>query len=113
MKKLYRASALALCFGLIAMGAAQAGRSVHKKNQVTVSYADLNISSKAGAEVLLFRLRVAASKACGGAPVMFDLHAEATYDACFKDALDKAVAQVASPLLAQIYGQPIRQASGR
>mgnify|MGYP001556044785 FL=1 len=113
MKTLYRTAALALSFGLIGTGAAQAGGSVHKKNQVVVSYADLNISSKAGAEILLFRLRVAASKSCGGVPQMGDLHDESAYDACYKQALDDAVAHVASPMGAEIYGRPIRQASGQ
>jgi len=113
MKTLYRTAALALSLGLIGTAAAQAGGSVHTKNQVVVSYADLNISSKAGAEVLLFRLRVAASKSCGGVPQMGDLHAQGAYDACFKEALNNAVAHVASPMVAEIYGQPIRQASGQ
>jgi len=113
MKNPGRTAALALSLGLIGIGAAQAGGSVHAKNQVVVSYADLNISNKAGAEVLLFRLRVAASKSCGGVPLMGDLHAETAYDACFKQALNDAVAHVASPMLAEIYGHPIRQASGK
>lgn len=113
MKTLYRTAALALSVGLIGTGAAEAGGSVHKKNQVVVSYADLNISSKAGAEILLFRLRVAASKSCGGVPQMGDLHAGIAYDACFKQALDNAVARVGSPMVAEIYGEPMRLIAGR
>ena len=113
MKTLYRTAALALSLGFIGTAAAQAGGSVHAKNQVLVSYADLNISSKAGAEILLFRLRVAASKSCGGVPQMGDLHAEAAYDACFKQALDGAVAHVGSPTLAELYGKPMSQVAGR
>jgi UrcA family protein len=113
MKTLYRTAALALGLGLIGAGAAQAGGPAPKKTQVVVSYADLNISSKAGAEVLLFRLRVAASKSCGGVPQIGDLHAQANYDVCFKQALDDAVAHVASPTLAELYGKPMSQIAGR
>ena len=66
---------------------------------VTVKYNDLNIGSRAGAQVLLKRIEAAANTACGGAPDIRQLNQLASFEACRKSALATAVAAVDSPML--------------
>ena len=66
----------------------------------TVSVADLDIGSPAGANAALARLRYAAKAACdpGGTP----LDGGTQYRACVSDAVDRAVASLGSPVLTAI-----------
>ncbi len=66
---------------------------------VTVKYSDLNIGSQAGAQVLLKRIDAAASTACGGAPDIRQLDQLASFEACRRPAVARAVAAVDSPML--------------
>ncbi|MFW2831167.1 UrcA family protein [Sphingomonas sp. ID0503] len=62
---------------------------------VRVSYADLNLSSKAGLLTLERRLRTAATRVCGTAP-MRDLHEISAHRACMNQALDVESRKMAS-----------------
>jgi len=66
---------------------------------VLVKYRDLNIGSPAGARVLLKRIVAAANTACGGAPDIRELDQRATFEACRKSAVARAVVAVDSPML--------------
>ena len=66
---------------------------------VTVKYGDLNVGSRAGAQVLLQRIEAAASTACGGAPDTRQLDRWALFEACRRSAVARAVAAVDSPML--------------
>jgi UrcA family protein len=66
---------------------------------VTVKYSDLNIGSRPGAQVLLKRIEAAANTACGGAPDIRRLDRLASFEACRRSAIDRAVVAVDSPLL--------------
>jgi UrcA family protein len=66
---------------------------------VAVKYGDLNIGSPAGAQRLLNRIEAAANTACGGAPDIRQLSRLASFEACHKFAVDRAVVAVDSPLL--------------
>jgi len=66
---------------------------------VSVRYGDLNIGSPAGAQVLLRRLEAAANTACGGAPDIRQLSQLASFEACRRSAVAKAVAAIDSPVL--------------
>jgi UrcA family protein len=66
---------------------------------VTVKYSDLNIGSRAGAQVLLKRIEAAAKTACGGAPDIRQLDQLASFEACRTSALARAVVAVDSPML--------------
>ena len=68
----------------------------------TVSYAGLDLTKPAGAEILYKRIRQAAFTVCGGyeSPVTWSY----TYKSrCFKTAVDEAVAKVNSPLLSALH----------
>jgi len=74
--------------------------------QVAVRYSDLNLTHEDGARTLLTRLDRAASHVCGGRPTIADLHAWASYEACRKAAMDRAVSTIRAPLVADLYGLP-------
>ncbi len=66
---------------------------------VTVKFGDLNIGSPAGAQVLLRRIKAAANTACGGAPDIRLLSQWASFEACRRSAVARAVVAVGSPML--------------
>ncbi|MDE2181927.1 MAG: UrcA family protein [Alphaproteobacteria bacterium] len=80
------------------------------RQEVTVSYADLDLSHPAGAAALLERLQAASQAVCGGMPNIRDLAAMARFKACRRQAMDRAVASVPAPLVAEIYGRPVHEA---
>ena len=66
---------------------------------VSVKYSDLNIGSRPGARVLLKRIAAAANTVCGGAPDIRQLSQLASFEACRRFAVARAVAAVDSPML--------------
>ena len=62
---------------------------------VRVSYADLNLTTQAGAATLYGRIRSAARQVCG--------YEGPSFTSCFKKAVGDAVAQVNSPQLTALY----------
>ena len=88
---------------VLAAGVAQAAPGVP---QVTVSYADLDITHAAGAKVLLERLTIASHTVCGEQPDARDLTSWQAYRSCARDALSRAVASVHEPLVARLFADP-------
>jgi UrcA family protein len=73
-----------------------------------VSYADLNLSHKAGAETLLFRIKSAAREVCEP-QLNRELGAGRRYRQCIDEAIARAVADVQAPVLAAVYREtPVR-----
>ncbi|NOT40709.1 MAG: UrcA family protein [Alphaproteobacteria bacterium] len=71
-----------------------------------VTFSDLNLANRAGAEVLLRRIRTAASQVCGGDPhisTMRDLRAARDFRSCVRTAVDGAVRQVNAPLVTALH----------
>ena len=92
-----------LAFGLSG-GVALANLTERGMESVSVSYAELDVSSPAGAEVLYDRLHQAAQEVCGvnERPTSpFYTAGAADRKACYRDALDRAVAQVDEPLVTE------------
>lgn len=73
---------------------------------VKVMTAGFNLDDAAGARIVLSRIRGAARQICGAEPTQREIAAHATYRACVKDAVDRAVAKTAHPLLATLNGTP-------
>jgi UrcA family protein len=98
--KLYTAIYCALGTAALcaASASAQAAEDVPSK---TVKFADLNITSQAGAKVLYGRIRAAARDVCrdssGGDPI-----GRLAVSACIEKAIDKAVKDVNSPVLTSL-----------
>lgn len=103
-KILYWAACFILTSGLSTYAAENSG------TRIAVRYGDLSLTHEDGARTLLTRLDHAATHVCGGHPAIADLHAWASYEACRKAALDRAVAAVPAPLVASLYGftRPVR-----
>lgn len=74
-----------------------------RTEHVVVDYSDLDISSLAGAQVLIERMRRAASRACAPSTDKAQLHLSPYYRTCVADALDRGVASVNSPVVAELY----------
>ncbi len=69
---------------------------------VAVSYAELDLSKPAGAQMLYDRLQRAAAKVCGvnqRSATVFYAASAAQKRSCYQDALSRAVAQVDAPLV--------------
>lgn len=81
--------------------AAQAGEPDNTVAHKVVSFRDLNLNSPEGVAVLYRRINNAAYEVCGN-PDRFDL-SELKLQICVKDAVSRAVAQVNSPMLTNLY----------
>ena len=79
--------------------------------KLSVSYADLNIESAAGIKALYSRLEFAAERVC--APFDDGQHRTANFhfQACYRSALDSAVAKINMPTLTAMHSRP-RPATG-
>ncbi len=74
--------------------------------QVTVRYDDLKVSEKSGAQALLFRITQAAAQVCGGKPDVLNLMKMRVFKGCMRDTMDRAVASLGEPSVAELYGLP-------
>ena len=97
--KLY--TAIYCTLGTAALCAASASVQAEDVPSKTVKFADLNITSQAGAKVLYGRIRAAARDVCRvstvGDPIM-----RPAVSACIEKAIDKAVKDVNSPVLTSL-----------
>jgi UrcA family protein len=106
-----RLAITSIAFTLSLFAGAHAGPYREVTQSVTVNYADLDLSRDAGARVLLDRIELAASKACGGEPDNRRAFAGAfqpnviEYLRCQKNAVRAAVADVNAPLLSWTFAQ--------
>jgi len=85
-----------------ALMALSTGANAADAPQVHVSYADLNISTPAGATVLYQRIRVAAAQVCG-ATDQRELARSAHSKPCSDKAIADAVAAVGNDALTDVY----------
>jgi UrcA family protein len=90
---------------LIALGSiASAQPALNGAKQEAVSYADLDLSRDASAQIFISRIHAAADWVCGGKPDQRDMGEWGAYQACVKQAMDKAVASINEPVVAHLYG---------
>ena len=108
--KLLSASAFALAISMAAVPAF-ADVTITEQRSVTVRYGDLDISTPAGAHALLARISHAAALACEEAETRIDLADVEATNACINQAIDRAVAEVGSPLVAEARGTGLAGAS--
>ncbi len=74
---------------------------------VKVSFADLELSSPAGAQSALNRIHAAAKTACGGEPDIRLLERLAIYHSCVKSTVKRAVASLDNPAVTALNaGEP-------
>lgn len=82
-----------------------AAPSPFDENSITVSYADLDVDSAAGARTLYTRLRSAAEQVCdvGSHLKLGSLAATAVAKDCYRESLDRAVAEIDNEQLTRIH----------
>lgn len=70
---------------------------------VKVQSSDLNLSTDAGAKVMLQRIRQAAKSVCGPAPTNQIDRVARLHEICVKDAVSRTVSQLNSPMITALY----------
>lgn len=104
---MYRAlTILASGISLLLATPAVAHPSAGKLPSLVVQYSDLDVTRKEGAVVLLDRLSHAARRVCNPEPNNKDLDGRTRYEACVKDSMDRAVADIHIPLVSALYFGP-------
>jgi UrcA family protein len=87
----------------MAQSEAAAARSIYR-DTVPVTYGDLNLASADGATTMLQRLHDAALNACGADDSSLPDYKWATHrSACYHRSMDRAVADLGSPSVTQLY----------
>ena len=93
---------VAIAVGALALApAAMAEPDVVRPVSATVSYADLDLSTEAGARAMLQHIRFTARDMCGSEPVHSPLtpRAPTQFRNCVIDAVDSAIAGLDAPVL--------------
>ncbi len=92
---------------VLALGFAVAGQSAFAQTEDTLSvkvpYQDLNLSSQAGAKVMLQRIRNAASTICGPAPTD-PIDRMNNYAPCVTEVTNRSVASFNNPFVTALNG---------
>ena len=100
----FPALAVAALLGCMTAGQpalARAAAADSDQVSIKVTYADLNLDSRAGAEALLRRVGQAAESVCGPAP-SDHLDNALIYRACVNDVANSAVANLGHPLVSAL-----------
>lgn len=102
---MFREIGVAVLIGTIPFGASSLAQSrgASDPKQIAVNYGDLDISSPAGAQALIERMKRAARQACDFPPDRRTLFMYRFYQSCVSDALDRGVASVNSPMVTELY----------
>jgi UrcA family protein len=101
----------------LALGSASVSQTASAETvSVKVRYHDLNLSTEHGAKIMLRRIKSAASEACGAQE--YRTFPDHDYRPCVRDSTDRAVAQLASPMVTALNSgksssSPIAVASAR
>ena len=98
----------ALAIASLSVGAQAQPIYVSSIPQIDVFYADLNLSSPAGAEVMLRRIRFAAASVCGGRPDGREIADATRFRACVAAAVSNAVAEVNAAMVSQFHAGSAR-----
>ena len=104
-------STLAAIACTFTVGTAIAGPPADAIPSVTVSYADLDLASQAGAQVLYQRIKQAAQTVCA-ALASKQLERQALWHDCYEQAVANAVATIDRPLLTALHRAAVRTARG-
>lgn len=86
--------------------AAQIAHADTPQAQVSVSYGDLDLNKRAGAEAMLSRLEAGVDQVCGK-PGHLTLAQRQQYRTCSKQAMNAAVTELGAPMVSALYGQPL------
>jgi UrcA family protein len=93
----------AAAFALAAMASAPAAAETRERFATRVSYADLNLGSRAGADAMLNRIEWAAREGCEARSGRMSLGDLAFQRACVRGSMDRAVTYLGNPLVTARY----------
>ncbi|MDB5460245.1 MAG: hypothetical protein JWO72_1986 [Caulobacteraceae bacterium] len=92
------AAAVILALGAPALASAAPARSDSDTVQITVKYADLNLTAPTGQAALHSRVTQAAAQICGGRPdTLLDVAGGQRFEACMAKTVGAALAKVPAP----------------
>jgi UrcA family protein len=103
LKKLFSSSTFALALAISAPAFAEGMNASVSSVSMPVSYADLDLSSAAGIEVLKARIAHTAEMVCGSRPSVRDIKSTLEFRSCVHEAMTSAVAGSGVPALAALY----------
>jgi UrcA family protein len=106
MNTFLRSSTLALLAGLattIDTAPVSAALPEYTTNSVKVSFADLDLSTNAGAETLYKRIQLAANQVCGSYRDRRSMKFYQDWKTCRSQAIENAVAKVDRPTLTAVH----------
>ena len=93
----------AAAFAAAAMASAPAAAQSYERFATPVSYADLNLDSRAGADVMINRIESAARDGCGARFGRITLHEHLMLRECVRGSSDRAVTYLGRPLVTERY----------
>jgi UrcA family protein len=93
--------------GVFALAALSIAGSALSQVSVRVRYDDLDLNSPAGASVMAARINAAASRACGGEPVLWNFNFHADFEQCMDHAVTRAVRDLNAAMVTAKSGRAI------
>lgn len=95
--------AAAAVFAVAAMVSTPASARPLERFATPVSYADLNLDNRAGADVMISRIESAAREGCGARFGRIGLREHLSLRACMRGSADRAVTHLGHPLVTALY----------
>jgi UrcA family protein len=95
----------ALALGVPSCAGSLAMPGDEERNVIRLKYAEADLQTVRGAKALALRLRVAAAEVCGGESPL--VRTGGQFPRCREAAIDRAIATLNAPLLADALGRPI------
>jgi len=104
-----------LAAAALLVSAAHAGSDIIRQD-VQVSYSDLDLSTEGGARQLLSRIEAAAAHACGSAPIFYSSYSVAPdlaykeFNTCRANAVTTAMKSLNFPMVQRVFASAARPA---
>ncbi|HEY1878359.1 MAG TPA: UrcA family protein [Caulobacteraceae bacterium] len=89
---------------LVATPATSVSAQDVQKVSATVSYGDLNLSTREGAKAMYQRIKSTARKLCGAEPAISEFGAMDGWRACISDSVNSAVTRLDAPMVTAFNG---------
>ncbi len=103
MKHVLTAAIAVVALGALPMSPAADAEPPVREVSVEVGYADLNLSSAAGARTMLSQLNLATRKICGERPHPSQISAGVRHTACTRSVMSRAVETLGHPTVTAAY----------
>lgn len=81
----------------------------HERVTFDVSYGDLDLTRPAGAKTMVYRIRHAATDACGGEPYIREMRERRVFKICYRQSMAAAIDELRAPLVTATYEQELAE----